>query len=384
MSQSPRGLVLLASDVVPTVQSMLEHRFAKLAAAATFVLLVIGGTVNPTGSSLACPEPTMVCHGQLFPPMVGGVLYEHGHRLAAMSVGLLQIALTLLLLAGVRPRKVGVQLGIFQMVGVVLLGFVFKAGAITALPLSLAAGYFAALVIYAWRKKLPGAALGLLLLDLVIAQGTLGALTVKFKLPWYVSTAHLLLGMSYFATLIYTAFRTRPEPTAMTLQRHDALRAELGTTRRWIAIACGAVFVQILLGALVRHLGAAMVCLGMPSCTRAGEWWPAAHVQQLHMIHRGFGCVVAVVTTIAAVQVLRHAKSWASLRVLAMIAPVLVAAQVALGVLTVLTMRAVPLAVGHFAGAASLWALWMSAWLLTGSRTKAVALDDSTVIAEAA
>ena len=106
----------MASDVVPTVQSMLEHRFAKLAAAATFVLLVIGGTVNPTGSSLACPEPTMVCHGQLFPPMVGGVLYEHGHRLAAMSVGLLQIALTLLLLVGIQPRRLGIQLGILQMV----------------------------------------------------------------------------------------------------------------------------------------------------------------------------------------------------------------------------------------------------------------------------
>src|SRR5689334_24310201 len=78
--------------------SMLEHRLAKLAAGATFLLLVIGGTVNPTGSSLACPEPTLVCHGQLFPPMVGGVLYEHGHRLAAMTVGLVQIALTILLL----------------------------------------------------------------------------------------------------------------------------------------------------------------------------------------------------------------------------------------------------------------------------------------------
>src|SRR6185369_1038471 len=78
--------------------SMLEHRLAKLAAAATFVLLVIGGSVNPTGSSLACPEPTLVCHGQLFPPMTGGVLYEHGHRLAAMTVGLLQFALTVVLL----------------------------------------------------------------------------------------------------------------------------------------------------------------------------------------------------------------------------------------------------------------------------------------------
>src|SRR5690606_38366867 len=78
----------------PPSTFMVEHRFAQLTAAATFLLLVIGGTVNPTGSSLACPEPTFVCNGELFPPMVGGVFYEHGHRLAAMTVGLLQLALT--------------------------------------------------------------------------------------------------------------------------------------------------------------------------------------------------------------------------------------------------------------------------------------------------
>src|SRR5262245_60068304 len=89
----------------PATLSMLEHRFAKLAAGATFLLLVIGGTVNPTGSSLACPAPTLVCHGQLFPPMVGGVLYEHGHRLAAMTVGLLQIGLTILLM--LERRRLG-------------------------------------------------------------------------------------------------------------------------------------------------------------------------------------------------------------------------------------------------------------------------------------
>ena len=234
---------------------MLEHRLAKLAAAATFILLVIGGTVNPTGSSLACPEPTLVCHGQLFPPMTGGVFYEHGHRLAAMTVGLLQIALTVFL---VMRRR--------------------------------------------W-KKLP-----FLLLGLVIAQGALGAITVGFKLPWFVSTGHLLLGMSYFATLIYTAFLTRPAPSVVELDWHARLVASLGPARRWIGVACGAVFVQLLLGALVRHLGAAMVCLGVPECTRGGDWWPDAAVQQLHMIHRAFGCVVAIVTTIAAVQVFRHAR----------------------------------------------------------------------------
>lgn len=296
---------------------MLEHRFAKLAAIATFLLLVIGGTVNPTGSSLACPEPTIVCDGQLFPPMVGGVLYEHGHRLAAMTVGLLQIALTVMLL-----RR---------------------------------------------RRRLRG--LGILLLGMVIVQGLLGAITVQYKLPWFVSTGHLLLGMSYFASLVLTVFRTRPEPSVIELERHDRLREELGGARRWIAIACGAVLVQLLLGALVRHLGAAMVCLGMPSCTLGGDWWPPEAVQQLHMIHRGFGVVVAVVTTIAAVTVLRRARAWPSLRLLALVAPLLVVAQVVLGIYTVMTLRSVPVAVGHFAGATALWALWISAWLVTGRRS---------------
>jgi heme A synthase len=309
---------------------MVEHRLAKLAAAATFVLLVIGGTVNATHSSLACPEPTLVCHGQLFPPMVGGVLYEHGHRLAAMTVGLLQIALTLVLVLR-RPRHRSLR------------------------------------------------RLGWILLGLVIAQGALGAITVGYKLPWFVSTGHLLLGMSYFATLIYTAFRTRPEPSVIELDRHARLRDALGGARRWIAVACGAVFVQLLVGALVRHLGAAMVCLGMPSCTRSGDWWPDAAVQQLHMIHRGVGVIVAVVTTLAAIAVIRRSRSWPALRLLALLAPVLVAAQIALGVLTVLTLRAVPLAVGHFAGAASLWALWMSAWLMTRPRTAGASADCGVV-----
>ncbi len=303
---------------------MLEHRFSKAVAFATFLLLVIGGMVNATGSSLACPEPTLICNGTPFPEMTGGVFYEHGHRLAAMTVGIGQIALTVLLLMR-RPQ----------------------------------------------HKKLAW-----LLLAMVIGQGVLGAITVKYKLPWYVSTSHLLLAMSYFATLIYTAFLTRPAPSVVELDTHARRVFELGKARNWILIATGAVFVQLLLGALVRHLGAALVCPGMPTCT-GGDWWPSTAVQDLHMIHRGCGVVVGIVTTISAIQVWRHAKSWPALRMLALIAPVLVAGQITLGIYTVLTMRAVPLAVAHFAGAASLWTLWMSATLMTRERsstTKATAL----------
>jgi cytochrome c oxidase assembly protein subunit 15 len=302
---------------------MLEHRVAKLAAGAAFLLLIIGGMVNATGSSLACPEAFVVCHKSILPQMTGGVLYEHGHRLAAMTVGTLQILLTILL----HRRRPDLR----------------------------------------W--------LGWLLLGMVLSQGLFGAITVYFKLVWFVSTGHLLLGMSYFAMLVYTAFRTRPAPSALELDRHEKLRAELGSARRWIAIACGAVFVQLLLGALVRHFGATLACIGMPACTGTGDWEPVGVGQTVHMLHRAFGCIVAIVTTIAAVRVFRAAKSWRNLRTLCLIAPVLVAAQITLGVFVVLTMRAVPVAVGHFAGAASLWALWMSAWLMTGRRQKAVAVE---------
>lgn len=306
---------------------MIEHRFAKLAAAATFCLLVIGGTVNPTGSSLACPEPTLVCHGQLFPPMTGGVLYEHGHRLAAMTVGCLQLVLTYLLL---RRRK--------------------------------------DLRILAWVT-----------LSMVLVQGGLGAVTVAYKLPWFVSTGHLMLGMSYFATLIYVAFRTRRDGPVTDLRRHDRLIAELGGGRAWIAIACGFVLTQLLLGALVRHLGAAMVCLGIPACTVGGDWWPEAMVQRLHMVHRGFGILVALVTLTAAVAVWRRARAFASLRVLVALACLIVLAQITLGIYTVLTMRSVPVAVGHFAGAAGLWGVWASAWFVSARRRPAASIGSELV-----
>src|SRR5262249_34364520 len=222
-----------------------------------------------------------------------GVLYEHGHRLFAMTVGVLQIVLTTYL-AVKRPD--------LRRLGFVLMGW-------------------------------------------VILQGVFGATTVHYKLLWYVSTTHLLFGMSYFAMLVYTVFRTRPAPSAPDVEREETARRDLGSARTWITIACGAVFVQLLLGALVRHLGATLSCIGMPQCTSGltdgGGWFPVEWMPRLHMIHRGFGIVVAVVTTIAAVKVFRRTRAWPQLRMLAVVAPVLVTAQVALGVATVLTMRAV-------------------------------------------
>lgn len=300
---------------------MLEHRIAKIAAVFAFLMLVIGGTVNATGSSLAC-EWSVTCKGSLVPHMTGGVLFEHGHRMWGWVVGLLQISLTVLLLR--RRRDV---------------------------------------------RRLPWLAL-----VMVCAQGALGMITVKYQLPWYISTAHLLLGMSYVGVLVYIAYLTRPAlgPLPEEANRHRARTDELGTGRRWIALALGVLVTQIFLGALVRHFEATLACLDMPACN-LGDYWPSGFERRLHMIHRGFGVVTALVTIVAGLQLARRARSWPRLRLLAYLAPMVACAQVTLGILTVLSLREVPLAVGHFAGATALWGLWIGMWIMTGSGRRAMA-----------
>lgn len=308
---------------------MLEHRFAQLAAFATFVLLLIGGTVNPTESSLACPEATIICHGQLFPPMTGGVLYEHGHRLFAMTVGMLQIGLTIML----------------------------------------------------WRRRPTLRWLGVGALFLVIFQGVLGAVTVYYKLPTAVSVAHLMTAMAYFALLIYLAWRTRP-------MDRPAAQPVAPRLRRWISVATGAVFVQVFIGGIVRHTGGALACAdSIPLCR--GQFLPSADAPlplAANMIHRLVGFIVALVVIAASIAILRQVKRSGTLRRLAMAAPVLVALQVALGLWTIVSMRSTPVAVAHFGGAAALWGVWVSMWLIahdgvapahvTGSAPKASHLTD--------
>src|SRR5260370_42571556 len=72
------------------------RRFAVVTASATFLLLLLGGLVHNTRSSLACPDWPL-CFGSAFPKMEGGVLVEHSHRLVASSVGLLTAVLAVLM-----------------------------------------------------------------------------------------------------------------------------------------------------------------------------------------------------------------------------------------------------------------------------------------------
>src|SRR5712692_3407954 len=142
--------------MMPAPNSSL-HRYAVFTSCCTFFLLIAGALVTSNDAGLAVPDwPTS--YGSFFPPMVGGIFYEHGHRMVATFVGVLTIGLAVWLWrAESRP----------------------------------------------WMRWLGWIALGA-----VIAQGLLGAATVKFLLPPPVSVAHAGLAQSFFCLTVAIALFT--------------------------------------------------------------------------------------------------------------------------------------------------------------------------------
>ena len=101
------------------------HRTARLTAGSTFLLIVIGAIVTSTDSGLAVPDwPTTFGYNMFLYPlseMVGGVLYEHSHRLMGSLVGILTIALLVLLLVR-DSRKWLKWIGLAALIAVVVQG----------------------------------------------------------------------------------------------------------------------------------------------------------------------------------------------------------------------------------------------------------------------
>jgi len=181
------------------------HRFAIFTAGCTFLLLIAGALVTSNDAGLAVPDWPL-SYGSLTPPMVGGIFYEHGHRMVATFVGLLSIALAIWLWR-VESRR--------------------------------------------WLRWLGVAALGA-----VIGQGILGGLTVLFFLPPAVSSAHAALAQLFFCATVSIALFTsswwdRARPSA----------SDSGSPSiHFLAAAAVAVtFVQLILGAAFRHRGFGIV-----------------------------------------------------------------------------------------------------------------------------
>ena len=179
---------------------MLAHRLALGTAVATAVLIVFGGLVTNTGAALAVPDwPNTFGHNLFLYPwsgMIGGIFYEHSHRLLGALVGLLTLALAAAL----------------------------------------------------WRRGGALRVLSLLGVVTVIAQGVLGGLRVVL-LRDEIAMVHGPLAQAFFALIATLVYLTSTAARTPTTRVRDA-----GLPRLAIAAAL-ITYVQIVLGALITHAG---------------------------------------------------------------------------------------------------------------------------------
>ncbi len=303
-------------------------RYAFFVAACTFVLVLMGGIVHTTGSSLACPDWPL-CFGQVMPKMEGKVAVEHSHRMVATGVGLLTIAL---LVMALRRRRE-----------------------------------------YPGLLPWAGVALGL-----VVLQGVIGGVTVLLRLPPEVSTAHLAMSQAFLAIVLLIAWRAR----ALELGRPIAPALPAGP-RRLLLAAAALVYVQLVVAAAMRHTGASLACVEIPLCK--GALFPSgAHwLVHLHMTHRVLGVLAFFATLAAGVAAKRGGlpKPWARAAILV---HVVVLAQIFVGLLAVVKLLNLHVVTLHLGLAALIWGTLVSLVVVTSPRRRAASAPSGTPSAAAA
>lgn len=269
------------------------HKFATFVAGCTVLLVFAGSLVTSTDSGLAVPDwPTTYGWNMFaFPPSkwVGGILYEHGHRLIASSVGFLTIVL---------------------------------------------AGWLWLTEHRRWLRWLAVAALGT-----VIAQGILGGLTVLFFLPAAISTAHAGLAEIFFCLTVAIALFTSPSWIAGYGRGVDQTGVEDGRLRRLATVTTVLIYVQILVGATMRHTGAGLAIPDFP--LMFGQLVPDRWSPQIaiHFTHRLGALLVALGVTGTAARVLSRHRNRRELMRAAMLIIALLIVQVTLGAFTVWSRR---------------------------------------------
>jgi cytochrome c oxidase assembly protein subunit 15 len=270
------------------------HRFAKFVAGCTVLLVLAGSLVTSTDSGLSVPDwPTTYGWNMFtFPPSkwVGGILYEHGHRLIASTVGFLTIVLAVWLWRSDERR---------------------------------------------WMKRLGAAALGA-----VIAQGVLGGLTVKFFLPAPISTAHAGLAEIFFCMTVAIALFTSPRWIADDAEQteHRGHLLDDAGLRRLATTTTTLIYCQILVGATMRHTGAGLAIPDFP--LMFGHLWPTHWDPRIaiHFTHRVGALLVALSILVTATAVFRRTSA-SEMRWPAGLLVALVALQISLGAFTILSRR---------------------------------------------
>jgi cytochrome c oxidase assembly protein subunit 15 len=258
-TQDPRGTTLKA---IATTYNRGHHRLAVILACWTFLLIIAGALVTSNDAGLSVPDwPTSFGSWYKIPKLVGGVKFEHTHRMIAQGAGLLTIILAIWTARSERRR---------------------------------------------WMRVLGFVALGM-----VIVQGILGGLTVKFFLPPPISSAHAALAQTFFCLAVaFALFTGQKWIEEQPRVEFDERRPSLFTLT---LLSIFVLYVQLILGAMFRHHGL--------------SWWP-------HVVH---AVVVSFVLAWTAVRALSVYSQVEAVRRPAILMLSLVITQLCLGFTAFLT-----------------------------------------------
>ncbi|HEY1787798.1 MAG TPA: COX15/CtaA family protein [Verrucomicrobiae bacterium] len=297
--------------------------FAALTAIATFLLLAAGGLVTSHEAGMSVPDwPNSYGYNMfLFPPSkwIGGIFYEHTHRLWASVVGLMTTILAVWLWLK-DSRK--------------------------------------------WMKWL-----GVAAFLLVIAQGVLGGLRVVLNMD-NLGAIHGIVGQSFFVLMCAIALFTSEFWRKMVAAEKLNVPASL---RALVLIATVLIFCQLVLGATMRAQHAGLSINTFPSAY--GKLWPdtssdavaqynarrieitnvnpiTAFQVILQMVHRVVAVAVFVFVVLCAVQAWRKLGRSDFLTKSALFWLGLIIFQIGLGAATILTNKAADVATAHLLGGA--------------------------------
>jgi cytochrome c oxidase assembly protein subunit 15 len=203
--------------------------------------------------------------------------------------------------------------------------------------------------------------LAIVALGLVGFQALLGGVTVLYRLPTLVLVLHLGTSMLFLSAMVVLA------------QRLDGVARVTAAPRGLLWLTAAAVYLQIILGATVRHTGAGLVCTDLPFCR--GALWPTdVHpMVHLHMAHRAFAFIVLALVAVSSWRTARNAAS--VVRALAVAAPLLVLVQIALGIATILTFKDLVPLTAHLVVGALLLCCEVSLLALTSAAERAPSLS---------
>jgi heme a synthase len=357
--------------------------FAVLTAVATFLLLGAGGLVTSNEAGMSVPDwPNSYGYNMfLFPPSkwIGGIFYEHTHRLWATVVGAMTTILALWIFGkSSRPfmRWLGLILPVIGIVSELLFPDRWLDGVLygaTGL-----AFYFASFV---WPRRERSANwlcwLGIAAFLLVVAQGVLGGLRVVLKMD-DLGGIHGVVAQTFFVLMCAIALFTSGFWRAISEKKLNVP----GPLRTMVLMTTILIFCQLIMGSMMRAQHAGLSINTFPSAY--GKFWPdtspdaIAHYNArrmevtnvnditafqviLQMVHRIFALAVFIFVVACAIQALRLLGMSDALAKFAFFWLGLILAQIGLGAATILTNKAADVATAHvLVGALSLvtGALW--------------------------